>query len=132
MNTEPIQASYGRCLRDRNFITGFYARLQACDPQIEAMFARTKWPQQQKALRRGISAALTYAGGSTIVQGMMEQMAEVHSRRGRAPVPPEFYRYWMDSLMAAVREHDPKLTPELEAGWRGALEVTVQYFIDRY
>ncbi len=132
MNTEPIQASYGRCLRDRNFITGFYQRLQGKDPEVEQMFAHTHWPQQQKALRRGISAALTFAGGSNIVQGVMDQMAEVHSRRGRAPVPPDYYTYWMDSLMESVREHDPKLTPKLEAGWRDALEVTCRFFIERY
>ena len=132
MNTEPIQASYGRCLRDRNFITGFYQRLQGKDPEVGQMFAHTNWPQQQKALRRGISAALTYAGGSNIVQGTMEQMAEVHSRRGRAPVPPAFYTYWMDSLIESIREHDPKLTPKLETEWRDALQITVQYFIDRY
>lgn len=132
MNTEPIQASYGRCLRNKAFITGFYQRLQGCDPTVEKMFEHTNWPQQQKALRRGISAALTFAGGSNIVQGMMTQMADVHSRRGRAPVPPDYYRFWMDSLMASVREHDPKLTPELEATWRDALETTCQYFIDRY
>ena len=132
MNTEPIQASYGRCLRNKDFITGFYQRLQGCDPTVETMFAHTDWPQQQKALRRGILAALTFAGGSNIVQGMMDQMAEVHSRRGRAPVPPDYYTYWRDSLLDAVREHDPKLTPQLEDTWRKALNVTCQYFIDRY
>lgn len=132
MNTEPIQASYGRCLRNKEFIAGFYQRLQGCDPTVETMFAHTNWPQQQKALRRGISAALTFAGGSNIVQGMMDQMAEVHSRNGRAPVPPDYYRYWRDSLMASVREHDPKLTPKLEETWRQALDLTCQYFIDRY
>lgn len=132
MNTERIQSSYGRCLRDREFIAGFYQRLLACDPRVEAMFRHTNWPQQQKALRRGISAALTFAGGSDIVRGTMEGMAEVHSRRGRAPVDPSFYRYWVESLMESVRAHDSRLTPALEADWQAALETTVQFFIDRY
>ena len=131
-NTEAIQGSYGRCLRDKGFIPRFYELLQKRDERIPTLFADTDWSKQNKALRRGISIALTFAGGSNIVQGSMDQMADVHSRSGRAPVDPVLYQHWRNSLLQAVEEHDPRATPELMADWQRALETTTDYFTQRF
>ncbi|MFW5927116.1 MAG: globin, partial [Wenzhouxiangella sp.] len=127
-----LQASYGRCTRQRGFITSFYGRLLARDERVEKMFSHTDWTKQNKALRRGISIALTYAGGSNIVEQSMKEMAEVHSRQGRVPVDPILYTYWRESLLETVREFDPKLTPGLEKRWSEALRKTTDFFADRY
>ena len=129
---EDVQGSYGRCTRQRGFITRFYELLLERDPRIERMFSGTDWTQQNKALRRGISIALTFAGGSNIVQRSMDEMAGVHSRKGRAPVDPELYVHWRESLLQAVREFDPKITPELERTWADALKKTTDYFSKQY
>lgn len=126
---EDVQASYGRCLRDKRFIGRFYELLLERDPEIRRMFANTDWPQQQRALRRGISIALTFAGGSRMVQRSMDEMAEVHSRRGRCPVDPGHYRHWREALMQAVTEHETRLTPELTQSWQQALGITTEYFV---
>jgi len=131
-NTEAIQGSYGRCLRSKGFITRFYELLQSRDGRIPDLFAETDWAKQNKALRRGISIALTFAGGSNIVQGSMDQMANVHSRAGRAPVDPVLYQHWRNSLLQAVEENDPRATPELMAEWQQALKITTDYFTQRY
>ena len=127
-----VQASYGRCMRQKGFITRFYELLLEKDERIPAMFKGTDWTQQNKALRRGISIALTFAGGSNIVERSMNEMAEVHSRKGRAPVDPVLYQYWRESLLEAVSEFDQKLTPTLEKHWAEALKKTTDYFTDHY
>ncbi|MEE4329740.1 MAG: globin [Wenzhouxiangella sp.] len=131
-NTEAIQGSYGRCLRVKGFIPRFYELLQNRDGRIPGLFAETDWSKQNKALRRGISIALTFAGGSKIVQGSMDQMADVHGRKGRAPVDPTLYEHWRSSLLQAVEESDPRATPELLAQWDKALRITTDYFTQRY
>lgn len=131
-NTEAIQGSYGRCLRSKGFIPRFYELLQSRDNRISNLFSETDWTKQNKALRRGISIALTFAGGSNIVQGSMDQMADVHSRSGRAPVDPVLYKHWRESLLQAVEENDPRATPELMAEWGKALKVTTDYFTQRF
>ncbi|AKS42589.1 globin [Wenzhouxiangella marina] len=131
-NTEAIQGSYGRCLRERGFITRFYELLLERDPRIPDMFKATNWSAQNKALRRGISIALTFAGGSNIVQNSMDQMAEVHSRKGRAPVDPVLYKHWRESLLQAVREFDPRINDALMADWDKALRATTDYFTEHY
>ena len=129
---EGVQASYGRCLRDKRFISRFYELLLSRDPGIQRMFLNTNWSQQQRALRRGISIALTFASGSAIVERSMNEMAEVHSRKGRAPVDPMLYVHWRESLLEAVNAFDPKMTPELNEHWASALKVTTDHFTANY
>ncbi len=129
---EDVQASYGRCLRDRKFISRFYELLLERDPEIRRMFENTDWSQQQRALRRGISIALTHAGGSDMVRRSMDEMAEAHSRSGRCPVRPELYRHWCEALLQAANEHDSRMTPALEQSWRQALGLTTEHFAEAY
>ncbi len=129
---EEIQASYGRCLKNKDFIGRFYELLLARDERVARMFEHTNWTQQNRDLRRGISIALTFAGGSNIVQRSMDEMADVHSRRGRAPVDPSWYVHWRESLLQAVRENDSRMNPELEQAWAEALKKTTDYFTERY
>lgn len=128
-----VQRSYGRCLNGpANFIDRFYEIFLDSAPEIRPSFNRTDFGRQRRALRRGITAAILYAGGSPLVSGTVEQMAEIHSRRGRAPVEPFLYRYWVESLMKAVSESDPDFTPALEARWRAALAPVIDTFVERY
>ena len=56
----------------------------------------------------------------------------MHSRAGRAPVEPRLYKYWLDSLIKAVWESDPRMTPQLEKRWRAAMAPVINAFIERY
>ncbi len=49
MDTEAIQGSYGRCLREKGFITRFYELLQARDPRIVQIQAHQLDPAEQSA-----------------------------------------------------------------------------------
>lgn len=125
---DDVQASYGRCLRKKGFITRFYEILMQSHTDMEPMFHRTDFGQQRKALRRGISIAISFAAGSPSAQYSMDQMAEIHSRIGRAPVDPALYRFWLDSLIQALSETDPRFNDQVEARWHEAMQKTIDYF----
>lgn len=127
-----LQQSYGRCLRDRNFITRFYEVFMASDPQVAAMFANTDFQTQRLALRRGISVAIFHASGSAVVKRTTEQMADVHSRSGRCPVSPRLYPLWVDSLLKVVAEADEEADAQLLARWRQAMATVVDTFSQRF
>ena len=127
-----VQASYGRCTRQKGFITRFYELLLDSDDRIRQMFESTNWTQQNKTLRRGISIALTHAGGSNIVERPMNDMARLHSRNGALPVDPDLYHYWRESLLQAVHEFDPQINPTLEKHWSIALKKATDQFVDKY
>lgn len=130
MNTDfnEIERSYGRCLRRRDFIERFYELLLARDHRIELLFAHTDFSQQNKALRRGISTAIQFAAGSGIVRRTVDQMAQVHARTGRAPVPPELHAHWLECMVQAVQESDPIADAALLRRWRQALSPIVEHF----
>lgn len=127
-----LQQSFGRCLRDKNFIERFYEVFMASNAEVAAMFARTDFQKQRLALRRGISVAIFHAAGSSVVKRSMQQMADVHSRSGRCPVAPHLYPYWVDSLMAVIAETDAEADEALLARWREAMGVTIGTFVDAY
>lgn len=129
---DDLQASYGRCLQHGGFIARFYEIFMASHPDVPALFKDTDFGRQHVALRRGISAAIAHAGGGTLMRRTMEDMARVHSRAGRAPVPPSLYPFWVAALLTAVREHDPACDLALEHRWRDALERAVKHFVQRY
>jgi len=129
---DDLQASYGRCLRAGGFIERFYEIFLASHPAIAPMFAKTDFTQQRLALRRGISLALSYAAGMTMVTRSIDGMADVHSRKGRTPVPPSLYVYWLDSLIAAIREKDPEVNEPMLARWRTAMQVVIDRFTSHY
>ncbi len=129
---DDLQQSYGRCLARRGFIERFYAIFMARHPDIEAMFARTDFQKQRLALRRGISVAILHAGGSAMVERTCAGMAGVHAREGRAPVPPELYPHWIESLLQAVTEFDEDADARLLARWRQAMSRMVDFFVQRY
>jgi len=127
-----VQQSYGRCLNSGGFIERFYEIFMDSAPEIRSAFTGVDFGKQRRALRRGITNAILFAGGSPIVTGLIERMATVHSRAGHAPVPPRLYQYWMESLVRAVWEKDQRMTPQLEARWRAALQPAIDAFIARY
>ncbi|MFC4764614.1 globin [Dyella koreensis] len=131
-NYDDLQVSFGRCLRQRGFIERFYEILLASHPAIPPMFARTDFRGQRLALRRGISMAISWASGSTMVQRPMQQMIDVHSRAGRAPVEPALYVCWIESLLQAIAEFDTAITPALAARWRAAMQKVVDAFARNY
>lgn len=127
-----LQQSYGRCLQDKQFIERFYEIFMASSPRVAEMFAQTDFQKQRLALRRGISVAIFHAAGSNVVKRTIDQMADVHACPGRAPVPPELYPFWIESLIKAVEEFDPEAGPLLINRWREGMTSVVDTFSHRY
>lgn len=127
-----LQQSYGRCLIRKGFIERFYEIFMASHPAVAPMFERTDFQKQRLALRRGISVAIFHAAGSAVVKRTCEQMADVHSRQGRTPVPPELYPYWINSLLLAIGEYDERADAALLARWRQAMNSVTAMFSSRY
>lgn len=129
---DDLQQSYGRCLRDKHFIDRFYQELMASDPRIPCMFANTDMGKQRVALRRGISVAILHAAGSALAKRSVEKMADVHSMHGRAPVAPDIYVHWLNSLINVIADTDHEADTALLVRWSQAMNTVIKVFIDRY
>lgn len=126
---DDLQQSYGRCLRDRHFIERFYQTFLASSPAIPPMFQHTDFNKQRMALRRGISVAISHAAGSALSRRATAEMAQVHSGKGRCPVDPALYPYWIDSMLKVIEETDAEADAALMQRWRQAMGVVCATFI---
>ncbi len=127
-----LHQSFGRCLKDREFIGKFYNRLLDSDPAIPPRFEHTDFSRQRTLLRRGISMAISCAEGNRLGVDAVTRMADMHSRKGSAPVPPEMHDHWLDCLLASISDSDPKDSPALQKRWHEAMDHSIDYFRRRY
>lgn len=123
------QESYARCQRSPRFFPSFYEHLLASDPAVPPMFAKTEFPKQYKVLQHGLGLLLSY--GNKRDEDLLERIALRHSLSG-VNVHPTMYSLFVDSLLATVREHDPRCDVETEAAWRDALRPGIEFMMSRY
>jgi hemoglobin-like flavoprotein len=126
---ELAQESYGRCVRSPRFFTSLYEYLLASDPAVPPMFAKTEFPKQNKLLQHGLGLLLSYARKRD--DALLDRIAARHSSSA-VNVAPSMYPLFVESLLAAVRENDPKCTPEIESAWRDAVAPGVEFMKARY
>src|SRR3569833_1335093 len=117
MDMKDVQASFGRCCLHPNFLATFYNAFMATSPEVARLFKSTDFTRQKKMLQLSLNLRISHAMGIGIVDGYLHQLAEKHSRH-HLNVEPHHYTAWLNSLMKAVKQHDPKYTPSLEQAWR--------------
>jgi hemoglobin-like flavoprotein len=123
------QQSYSRCLRSGGFLPRFYEHLLASHPGMPARFANTEFPRQHKLLQHGLGLLLSY--GNKADPALLDRIAARHSASA-LDVPPSLYPLFVESLLATIREHDPRCNEETETAWREALRPGIEYMQSRY
>jgi methyl-accepting chemotaxis protein/hemoglobin-like flavoprotein len=130
-----VTNSFGRCSLNPKFLDRFYDMFLQSHPAIAPMFQHTDFARQKALLKQGLTMMMMFADGSATATASLNKIAASHSPAGHLNISHQLYPYWINSLLAAVKECDPKHTPDLEAEWREVLESGVNYIItegDRY
>jgi hemoglobin-like flavoprotein len=123
------QQSYSRCLRAPGFLPRVYELLLASDPAIPPYFTATEFPRQHKLLQHGLGLLLSFAKRPD--PALLDRIAARHSSAG-LDVPPSLYPLFVESLLGAVREHDPRFDGETEEAWRETLRPGLEFMQSRY
>jgi hemoglobin-like flavoprotein len=131
MGIKDVQASFGRCGLNPDFLDTFYKNFLASSPEIAALFKNTDFKKQKKMLQMSLNMLLTHAMGTGVVDGYMQQLAEKHSRR-ELNIDPRHYSNWLHSLVKTVKQFDTKFTPELEQAWRACLHKGIELMRAKY
>ena len=115
--TEP-----GRCDR---FLDRFYDEFILADPGIAEKFKDTDLTHQKEMLRESLAEMfdffLKHKSNPDLVT-----LARIHGARGHG-VPDRFYDTWLDCLVAAVRECDPKATDSVALAWRIVMAPGIEF-----
>jgi hypothetical protein len=121
--------SYGRCCNDEAFFEDFYQTLMGKSEAIRAMFINTDMAEQRRLVRAGLMWLIMYAQGSE--GSKIEHLTRTHDRH-HMNVHPDYYAYWVDSLMETVAQYDPKFDASLENAWRETLRPGIEMMKNGY
>ena len=124
--------SLSRCVQNGDFLNSFYEHFMASSEDIKAKFAQTDFERQKKVLQDSLFLMMVAAGTEKgPAHKELEKLAQRHSRE-HLDIKPEWYVNWLECLMKAVSEHDPKYSPEVEASWRASLADGIEFLKSRY
>ena len=101
------------------FISDLYDAFLASSPVIAAKFAGTDMSAQRTMLHDSLLTLVDF-NRTREPDTRLQQLARIHSR-GDRDVPPALYTTWLDSLVNALRKHDPQFDSDVELAWRLAL-----------
>ena len=133
---ESVKKSYGRCMITREtkevFFKTFYDKFLNSNSDIGEMFKDTQFDKQITMLKNAISMAILFAEKQDeLARDVLTKIRNSHSK-ARRNVKPEYYDYWLISLMDTLKQCDPQFSVQLEAYWREMLQVTIDYIVDGY
>jgi hemoglobin-like flavoprotein len=129
---EVFDKSLGRCNASEGFLDRFYERFLAMSPKVAEKFEKTDFVRQKRALRASFHMMLLAAGdGENGPERHLAPLAQSHGRSGHN-IGAEFYDYWLDALLATVREFDKQWDHEVEGAWEQVMDIGIQYLLSHY
>ena len=129
---EVFDRSLRRCDALPYFLDVFYTKFLDSSPDIAKKFVNTDFVRQKRALRASLHHLLLAAQDQE--KGPDAYLAEVAERHGvgHLDIGAELYDFWLDSLLATVKECDPEFSPEVEKAWEDVMMVGIRYLCASY
>ncbi len=129
---ETFDRSLARCDRREGFLDRFYERFFEMSPKIAEKFASTDFVHQKRALRASFHMMLVAAGDPNEKPDLyMRQLARTHSK-AHYDIGAEFYDYWLNALLATVREYDEQWDHDVENAWEQVMSIGIDYLLSHY
>lgn len=126
-----VNDSLERCANQAKFLGRFYELFLDSSEEIQQMFKDTDMRFQKRMLRDSLYTILLATSGSAEANKALVERAERHSRDG-LNVRPELYDGWLDCMVEAAREHDPRFDEATEQAWRTVMQKGIDFMVARY
>ncbi|MBL1259543.1 MAG: hypothetical protein COB33_003305 [Thiotrichaceae bacterium] len=126
-----VRLSYGRAISKRQFLDRFYELFMSSSPAVARKLASTDIATQQELLSQAINMVILFPQGNKIAKNAIKRIRESHCR-DRLDIKPEYYQFWIDSLIAALSEHDPDFNEELDRAWRKVVQEAIDFIAEGY
>ena len=114
---ELFNRSFESCVARPGFLERFYAIFIDSSPDVRGKFEHTDLKRQAQIVKKSLYI-LTMASLET--EEVLEEIARLGQSHGREGMKIEtrMYELWLDCLLQAVREFDPRWSPEVGESWR--------------
>jgi hemoglobin-like flavoprotein len=129
-NVELFNDSIERCSCQPEFLRRFYELFVASSGTVAKKFENTDLKRQARMLKTSLYIMML-SGGESEQIAHLDRLATLHNRAG-LDIKPELYDLWLDKLVQAAREFDPKFDIATETAWRSVLQPGIDYMKSRY
>jgi hemoglobin-like flavoprotein len=128
-----MRSSLKRCLSKPDFLLDFYGIFMASSPEAREKFKDTDLKRQTEVLAETlwVMALAAESAPDSPTWRDLPRLAEKHDR-AHLDIRPGLYDLWLDSLIDAVRRHDPVFSAEIEKVWRETLAAGIEYMRSRH
>ena len=114
------------------FFNQFYNSFLNSHPEIGPMFLNTDFDKQISMLKYAITMAIMFAEREDeLARDVLSKISKSHSHR-KLNVKPEYYIFWLKSLIETLWVCDPQFNQELEQDWKQLLQLTVDFVKSGY
>lgn len=129
---QTYEASLARCSAEPSFFTRFYDHFLASSPKVARKFANTDFVRQKEALAESLRLMIKAVRDERAgMDTYLKDLADRHSSR-ELNIGSELYDYWLDSLLATVKEMDPEYNQAVHEAWERVMLVGIEYMLSRY
>ncbi len=120
--------SLDRVRQDPDFMATFYDKFLNASPDIAEKFSHTDMDQQRRMVLQSFHIIMASFHNPAAMLG------KIANRHGPddLDISPHLYDTWLDSLIHAVRTHDPKFSEEVEFSWRAVFRVGIDYIVKQH
>ncbi|MCX7009115.1 MAG: hypothetical protein NTY53_18015 [Kiritimatiellaeota bacterium] len=98
--------------------------------EIAAKFAHSNPGKPKEMLRLSVSIAAAFYFNRK-PELLLAKFAELHSLR-HLDIEPHLYAHWLNSVLAAVKLHDPKCDERVLSAWRNILTPAIEFMQSKY
>jgi|EndMetStandDraft_4_1072995.scaffolds.fasta_scaffold863632_2 hemoglobin-like flavoprotein len=112
--------SLDRVLQQKDFFDVFYERLMSRSPEIAAKFAGFDMARIKRLLRDAFYLKMMASDGNQRAAERLERMAARHAELG---ITRAMHETWLETLLSAVAERDPRYDARIEQSWRDVTRI---------
>ena len=120
---------FGSVTGDNTFAETAYAQFLR-HAEIAEKFAQGDPGKPMEMLRISVTLAASYYFNRKPGH-LLAKFAELHSRR-HLGIEPHLYRYWLESVLLAVKTHDPECDEHVLESWRRVMTPALEFMQSRF
>ncbi len=114
---ELFNNSFETCVAQPRFLERFYEIFICASPEVQERFRVIDMKEQVRILRKSMLALMMASFETKEVAEEMARLGRSHGRQGMK-IGPHLYELWMDSLLQAASEFDPRWSLAVADSWR--------------
>ncbi|OED49221.1 hypothetical protein ACH42_01985 [Endozoicomonas sp. (ex Bugula neritina AB1)] len=111
-------------ISDTPFYDVFYQIFLNHSKEISDKFKNTDFNKQKLMLKRSVAYVLNYYIYKKPSE-RLKKLAIMHSSK-QLDIKPEMYDIWLDSIIEALSQCDPRFTKSVEAAWREVMQPGIE------